>query len=153
MHAFVRPAQLTRSYIDTSHGAMPAAKKAAAISRSPLDPSCRMTATRGAVSAIVACGAEETGEKVSARSGAWRVLIADCSCLTHSGLHCSISRAKLVASQTSRSAGISAASITLFDEAEITVIAFFSVEIPMRVHGTPASANAASTADSCSDET
>ena len=35
-----------RAYMLTSHASRPAAWKAASISRSPLDPSCRTTATR-----------------------------------------------------------------------------------------------------------
>ena len=48
----------SRSVIATSHGWSPAAKTAAAISRSPLEPSWRRMATAGAPSRSVLTGAE-----------------------------------------------------------------------------------------------
>jgi hypothetical protein len=53
----------------TSHGSMPAAHTAAAISRSPLEPSSRITATRTWVAAGREGGGEWVGKWVGGRVG------------------------------------------------------------------------------------
>ncbi len=83
----------------TSHGSKPARWKAAAISRSPLEPSSRRIATgifaaRSSTAGAVAAGRERQG--VGRRR---RVRRPACSCATQAGSACSRSSSKLVASQ------------------------------------------------------
>eukprot|EP00962_Isochrysis_galbana_P010272 scaffold2835_cov105-Isochrysis_galbana.AAC.17 len=98
-----------RSPMATSHGSRPAARNAAAISLSPLDPSCRRTATRARWPAGGAVGA---GVKVRLQFGAWRVESPACSCATHAGEACRFSSSKEEASHASRSAPSSASRTT-----------------------------------------
>mmetsp|Transcript_10641 Transcript_10641/g.26443 ORF Transcript_10641/g.26443 Transcript_10641/m.26443 type:complete len:248 (+) Transcript_10641:1319-2062(+) len=131
-----------KSVIVTSHGCSPAAYSAAAISRSPLVPSCRSTATGAppdAESAAVGFGANE-----SCHTGGVRARSPAASSLVHSSLACSFSNSAPVASHASRKSTIAALSTTL--PAAFTCTRLSPVAVPTRSHETPADAKAASTA-------
>ena len=76
----------------TSQGSKPAACSAAAISRSPLLPSSRSTATRGRSPRARASAGVHAGAHGSAQVGAVRVASPACSTATHSGAACGHTR-------------------------------------------------------------
>eukprot|EP00967_Tisochrysis_lutea_P138515 scaffold250190_cov27-Tisochrysis_lutea.AAC.1 len=139
-----------RSPMATSQGCSPAVYKAAAISRSPFEPSWRSTATRGRVSE--GSDAVSLGVKLSCQPGACRDARPACSCATHAGAAWSFSSSKEVASHSSRSAPKSASTTWVPFTFTYTGEARGAVW-PMREHGTPAFLYAVSTAASSAPET
>mmetsp|Transcript_42935 Transcript_42935/g.128887 ORF Transcript_42935/g.128887 Transcript_42935/m.128887 type:complete len:445 (+) Transcript_42935:1310-2644(+) len=134
---------LTRSDIVMSHGSIPPANAAAAISRSPLEPSSRMTATRTLSVASSFALAVNSGLYGRAHFGAVRVACTACSASTHSSAHCSRSSANAVASHTSRIAAVLPDTATL--PATETEMSAAAVVLPITDAATPAAAYLAAT--------
>mmetsp|Transcript_20214 Transcript_20214/g.40283 ORF Transcript_20214/g.40283 Transcript_20214/m.40283 type:complete len:303 (+) Transcript_20214:870-1778(+) len=125
-----------RSTTATSHVSKPADTNAAHISRSPLLPSCRRTATLGFPSAAMTSSAVFLGAKESFQSGTFLCLSPSSSCLTHFGFRCLISSWKLVASHRSCRAVLLSSMHTL-SPTEILIESPADTE-PMSTQGTPA---------------
>mmetsp|Transcript_10741 Transcript_10741/g.25284 ORF Transcript_10741/g.25284 Transcript_10741/m.25284 type:complete len:233 (+) Transcript_10741:905-1603(+) len=134
--------------MQTSHGCSPASKSAAVISRSPLEPSCRSTATRGLESegALSSVSGVAAGTKLRFHAGASRVESEACSWATQAGLVCSFSSSKLVASHTSRSVASGASTTGAVSPATVTRTCRAAVVRPSVMHGTSAAASWAVTA-------
>mmetsp|Transcript_1373 Transcript_1373/g.3213 ORF Transcript_1373/g.3213 Transcript_1373/m.3213 type:complete len:305 (-) Transcript_1373:1023-1937(-) len=142
---------LSRSLMVMSHGSIPAACTAAAISRSPLLPSSRRTATRTLLVAAMTSGNVLAGVKLRFHTGLVRPARLAASASTHSSAACRRSSTKEVASQASRSTGMLSASTGLPPTATATL--WSAAVEPIAVTVRPAALNAATTASSFSGET
>ena len=147
-----RPA--SRSVMVTSCTSKPASSSTAAISRSPLVPSSRSTATRGLAPGARASSASGVGagEYVSRHSGGARVARPAASCATHTGLAWRASSWKDVASHVSRSAAMGASSTRAPPTVTVTAPSG-APGAPTGAAGTSATANACSTAASAASST
>ena len=134
----------SRSRTCTSHGSKPAAYIADAISRSPLEPSSRMIATRYFDAFAIHAAGVSRGSYVSFHAGLWRFFRPSCSCSLHAGFDCSLSSSNDVASHRSCSFFSSSSSTTAPFTRIVTWFAFCVV--PITLTGTSASAYAFSTA-------
>mmetsp|Transcript_19636 Transcript_19636/g.66816 ORF Transcript_19636/g.66816 Transcript_19636/m.66816 type:complete len:395 (+) Transcript_19636:731-1915(+) len=141
----------SRSDMVTSHGSKPAAWKAAAISRSPLLPSSRSTATLTLSAFSMTAASVLAGVMPHDHDGPTRAARPACSSATVAWLACSRSRWKDVSSHSSRRAGVVPS--THASPPTLTATLSPASVVPSLTSGTSAAAYAASTAATSASST